>query len=260
MAGSRSRRTAGAGLVAPGVHVLGLLVANVVAIEGDDGLTLVDAGTSGSVGALRGRLRAIGYGLEDVRRVLVTHAHPDHVGGLPALVAAGAEVWAPAGDRAWIAEGTAPPSPEPATLPPLQRLLARMPTAALPIVPVARWLEPGAVLDAVRPALRTLALPGHTPGQLGFHLERDGVLIAGDALMHLFPWWHPPVAAFTSDLAAAYRSAEAVVALDPRVLVVGHGPPALARAGRPVARQVAGALERFPAWSRASRSETGARG
>ncbi|MDF1521705.1 MAG: MBL fold metallo-hydrolase [Trueperaceae bacterium] len=253
-------RVASAGRVAPGVHVLGLLVANVVAIEGDDGLTLVDAGTAGSVGALRGRLRALGYALEDVRRVLVTHAHPDHVGGLPALVAAGAEVWAPAGDRVWIAEGRAPPRPEPSTLSPLQRLLARVPMAALPVVPVARALEPGAALDEVRPGARTLDLPGHTPGQLGVHLEREGVLIAGDALMHLFPWWHPPVAAFTSDLAAAYRSAEALVALDPRVLVVGHGPPAVARPGRPVARQVAGALQRFPAWSRTSRSHPGAQG
>jgi glyoxylase-like metal-dependent hydrolase (beta-lactamase superfamily II) len=260
MAGSRPRRGATVGHVAPGVHVLGLLVANVVAIEGDDGLTLVDAGTAGTVAALRGRLRTLGYGLDDVRRVLVTHAHPDHVGGLPALVAAGAEVWAPAGDRGWIADGGAPPLPDRATLPPPQRLLARVPMPRTPTVPVARGLGAGEALDAVRPGLRTLPLPGHTPGQLGFHLEREGVLIAGDALMHLFPWWHPPIAAFTSDLAAAYRSAEALVALDPRVLVVGHGPPAVARAGHPVARQVRGALARFPAWSRASRSDPGARG
>lgn len=260
MAGSRPRPGATVGLVAPGVHVLGLLAANVIAIEGDDGLTLVDAGAAGTVGALRGRLRSLGYRLEDVRRVVVTHAHPDHVGGLPALVAAGAEVWAPAGDRAWIAEGGAPPLPERSTLSPMQRLLARLPMPRTPAVPVARDLGADEALGEVRPGLRTLALPGHTPGQLGFHLEREGVLIAGDALMHLFPWWHPPVAAFTSDLAAAYRSAAAVVDLDPRVLVVGHGPPAVAQAGRPVARQVRGALARFPAWSRTSRSEPGARG
>lgn len=240
--------------------MLGLLLVNVIAIEGVDGLTLVDAGAAGTVGALRGRLRSLGYGLEDVRRVLVTHAHPDHVGGLPALVAAGAAVWAPAGDRAWVDEGRAPPLPERSTLPPLQRLMARVPMAAMPVVRVERWIEAGEALDEVRPGLRTLALPGHTPGQLGFHLDREGVVIAGDALMHVAPWWHPPIAAFTSDLAAAYRSADALVALDPRVLVVGHGPPAVAQVGRPVARQVRGALARFPAWARASRSDAGARG
>lgn len=232
--------------VADGIHVLGLGVANVVAVAAGDGLTLVDAGASGTLGLLRARLRGLGYELGDVRRVLVTHAHPDHVGGLAALVAAGAEVWAPAAERSWVEAGGAPPGPDPATLPAWDRLLARLPMAPAAPVPVARGLAAGEALDAARAGLRTLALPGHTAGQLGYAFEREGVLVGGDVLMHALPWWHPPLRAFTSDPEAALESAATVVARDPRVLVVGHGPPAVARPGRSVADQVRGALARFP--------------
>src|SRR5918998_2718735 len=102
--------------VLSGVYTFtGLVTGRVYAIEDVDGLTLVDAGLSFAPGRIVGQLGAAGYAPGDVRRILVTHAHPDHVGGLPQLKAlTGAEVIASAAERAVI-EGRAPiarPGPE----------------------------------------------------------------------------------------------------------------------------------------------------
>src|SRR5258708_1957824 len=53
-------------------------------VREDDGLTLVDANLPGSA---RGILAAAGRLDAPIRRILITHAHPDHVGSLDALCA-----------------------------------------------------------------------------------------------------------------------------------------------------------------------------
>ncbi|MBW6455223.1 MAG: MBL fold metallo-hydrolase [Trueperaceae bacterium] len=231
--------------VAPGVHVIGLLMVNVVLLEGRDGWTLIDTGTEGTLGRLRASLRRIGAPAGDLRRVLITHAHPDHVGGLAELArASGAEVWASEADRAWVEGPGWPPRPDPATLRGVHRLLGRIePTAATP-VPVDRVLRGGDRLDAVREGLEVVALPGHTLGQVGFWLRSERVIVAGDALMHVFPWWHPPIAGFSSDMQQARRSVERMAALEPRVVVVGHGPPVSLPAGAASSASLAPRLRR----------------
>ena len=237
--------------VAPGVHVIGLLMVNVVLVRGRDGWCLIDTGTSGTLGRLRGSLRRMGVREGDLRRVLVTHAHPDHVGGLAELVrASGAEVWAPEGDRAWIEHRGSPPRPDPRTLSGVHRLLGRIEPAAATPVSVDRGLRGGDRLDEVRDGLEVVALPGHTPGQIGFWFAAERVIVAGDALMHVFPWWHPPIAAYTSDMQQARRSVASLAALEPRAVVVGHGPPVVlpadAASGESLAARLRRALRTFP--------------
>jgi len=77
----------GAHLVAPGVHRIplplpsdGLRAVNVYAIEASSGLVLIDSGwaLANALDQLKRSLAAIGAGLPDVRRFLVTHMHRDH--------------------------------------------------------------------------------------------------------------------------------------------------------------------------------------
>jgi glyoxylase-like metal-dependent hydrolase (beta-lactamase superfamily II) len=77
----------GAHLVAPGVHRIplplpsdGLRAVNVYAIEAGSGLVLIDSGwaLANALDQLKRSLAAIGAGLPDVRRFLVTHMHRDH--------------------------------------------------------------------------------------------------------------------------------------------------------------------------------------
>jgi glyoxylase-like metal-dependent hydrolase (beta-lactamase superfamily II) len=84
--------------VVSGVHMFtGLMVGRVYLLEGDDGLTLIDASIPPAANKILQQLQAAGHQPGDVKRILITHAHPDHVGALPKLCAeTGAQVWASA--------------------------------------------------------------------------------------------------------------------------------------------------------------------
>lgn len=73
---------------------LALRTINAYLIEGSSGYALVDTGmhTKEAEAALRGALVDAGVAMEDVKRVFVTHLHPDHLGMAGTLERAGAEV------------------------------------------------------------------------------------------------------------------------------------------------------------------------
>jgi glyoxylase-like metal-dependent hydrolase (beta-lactamase superfamily II) len=95
--------------ILPGLYTFtGLLMGWVYAIEDTDGLTIIDAGLDSAAGKVVKQLEAAGRKASDVKRILITHGYPDHVGGLPRLKAATrARVLTLAEDRAAI-EGREP--------------------------------------------------------------------------------------------------------------------------------------------------------
>jgi glyoxylase-like metal-dependent hydrolase (beta-lactamase superfamily II) len=66
--------------IAPGVRRIGDGTVNAYLIEDAGSVTIVDAGLPGYWHALPGELRAMGRALGDVRAVLLTHGHSDHIG------------------------------------------------------------------------------------------------------------------------------------------------------------------------------------
>src|SRR4051812_20345391 len=66
--------------VAPGVHRIEESFTNWYLVEDDDGVTVVDAGVPSSWGTLNSVLTQIGRRLDEVRAIVLTHAHFDHVG------------------------------------------------------------------------------------------------------------------------------------------------------------------------------------
>lgn len=72
--------------VAPGVHLVQHAHVNCYLIEGDGGLTLVDAGLPRVWSELGKAVRTIGRRPEDIRALVLTHAHFDHVGVARRLV------------------------------------------------------------------------------------------------------------------------------------------------------------------------------
>lgn len=202
-------------------------VANVFAVPGVDGLTLVDTGGPGSLARLRAALRRHGFALADVRRVFVTHAHVDHVGTLAALLAAcDARVLVHAADAPFVRDGRNPPFADPEALGWSDRWLARIGGGAAPAARVDHELVDGAPLDEVAPGARVVHLPGHTPGQAGVWLPDRRFLIGGDVALHLLPGrLSLPFAAFTSDMAQAVTSVGRAAELRPQGLGLGHGPP-----------------------------------
>ncbi|MEX2599560.1 MAG: MBL fold metallo-hydrolase, partial [Dehalococcoidia bacterium] len=80
--------------VAPGVYqVPGVRGANIFLLASGDGLTLVDSGLPGDARAILRFIQALGHDTAELRRIILTHGHPDHTGSAKALRdATGAEV------------------------------------------------------------------------------------------------------------------------------------------------------------------------
>ena len=171
--------------VASGVYQLGLGGVNVFFVEDDDGgLWLIDAGIEPGAERIGGGLRALGRAPQELRGIVVTHLHGDHVGGLAAVKAhTGAEVWMQAEDASALREGVRgrPLEPGPG---PLRSVIVRVVggrAAASTGDPIAveHDVTDGEVLPFGATAVHT---PGHTAGHLALLLPRDGgVLFTGDA-------------------------------------------------------------------------------
>ncbi|MCJ8011930.1 MBL fold metallo-hydrolase [Paenibacillus sp. KQZ6P-2] len=196
-----------------------LFPVNVYLVEEKDGLTLIDAGLPFS---LKGILKAAESFGKPITRILLTHAHGDHVGALDGLKEAipTAKVYISRRDQKLLAGSRALEEGEPQT----------------PIkgdVPKKISTKPDHLLqDGDRiGSLLAVATPGHTPGHMAFLDMRSQVLIAGDAfqirggiavsghMQPLFPF--PAMATWNRD--AALASARRLAELQPSWLAVGHG-------------------------------------
>lgn len=87
---------------------------------------------------------------------------------------------------------------------------------------VDRELSGHELLDLGRSRLRLIPAPGHTPGHLAFHLEREGILFTADIDLTSFgPWYGNPV----SDPDQFEESVRRLAAVPARIIVSGHKGP-----------------------------------
>ena len=69
-----------------GVHIVPMGMANAYLIEDDDGLTLIDAGFPNKQVAVFEAIRALGRSPGQLKHLIFTHGHPDHIGSAAAIV------------------------------------------------------------------------------------------------------------------------------------------------------------------------------
>jgi glyoxylase-like metal-dependent hydrolase (beta-lactamase superfamily II) len=216
------------------VHFAHTDLVNWTLVADDTGVILIDAGFPGDRDDVLASLRELGFGVDDLRAILLTHAHIDHFGsaiwfakthGTPVYCHADevghakreyleqakpVEVAAHAWQPRWLKWSVA---------------ISRKGAFTQDGIATAQ-----ALTDEVAAALpgspRAIPSPGHTGGHCSFVV--DGVLVSGDALVT----GHPVATrsgpqllhkVFNHDQEGCVRSLSALAKLDTEVLVPGHG-------------------------------------
>ena len=220
--------------LSPSLHRLGSSsLVNSYLVEEAGRITVIDAGLPGLWKDLLAELQAMGRSLDDVRAVLLTHGDVDHIGFAERLRRdQGVTVWVSAPDAA-EARGEAKKPPvarDPMRIRPLAGFLSYAAThGGLRSTPVAEvsTFAPGTTLD-VPGAPRVIALPGHTPGSVAFHVPSVDALFVGDAMTTRSVTSGivgPALGPFTVDPVRARASLDALADLAPRRVLPGHGDP-----------------------------------
>jgi glyoxylase-like metal-dependent hydrolase (beta-lactamase superfamily II) len=207
--------------IAPGVHQVRMLGADAFLIA-EERLTLIDAGMVGSRILLERYLRRIGRRLDELERIVCTHGHPDHIGGVTELVR----------DRDDVAVLIHPDDLFGLHLPLRDALavadvaerrgriiqfLTRPPSDPTPI-------SDGELLPMLG-GLRVVHTPGHTPGSICLYAPRLRLLFTGDVLQVIRGRLTYASAFFSHDYAGARASVERLAALDVDTIALSHYPP-----------------------------------
>ncbi|HEX6293471.1 MAG TPA: MBL fold metallo-hydrolase [Herpetosiphonaceae bacterium] len=174
--------------------------------------TLIDCGSTEGYAALRSNLAELGYQPRDIRRVIATHGHWDHISAMNLLrEESDAQLLLHPADRQPVESGD------------WDATSAFLYDRPFPPTRVDRLLHDGDVLDVCGYRMHVYHTPGHSPGCVSFWLEINGlkVLIAGDTLWGAF---HTRLRSNIDDWTA---SLDRLLKLDFDVATIGHCPPTL---------------------------------
>jgi glyoxylase-like metal-dependent hydrolase (beta-lactamase superfamily II) len=213
--------------IAEGVHLVrgGLpRVMNVYLIEDEGGVTLFDAGIRSMAKSLIKAAAPFG----GIKRVVLGHSHMDHRGSAPAIAEGGVPVYCHAAelDDARTDGGMHYFKLDLLNFPVRQFMrhsLVRSWDAGP--VPIEDTLAEG---DQIA-GFDVIHLPGHAPGLIGLHRERDGLVLGSDAIYTINPLNgrkgapRIPLEAFNMDTEMAKASALKLSAVAPRSVWLGHG-------------------------------------
>jgi hydroxyacylglutathione hydrolase len=179
---------------------------------------LIDAGTRHSGKRILRELKG-----REINAHALTHAHADHQG-------ASHEVCEALGIPYWVPERDADAAGDPELIRerqpnhPVQRFYLFLYMG--PGHPVDRTLREGDEITG----FKVLDVPGHSAGHVAFWRESDRVLILGDVLTNIhqmtgLPGLHEPLPFLTPDPVENRRSARKLAALEPELVLFGHGRP-----------------------------------
>lgn len=204
---------------------------NIFVVRSGERWILVDTGTRHAKRRILKQLPGLGKG--GLEAIFITHAHQDHAGAMHAVaLATGAPVWGPQGDADALEGKAEEPLPERYRNNFVNRVFAG---GWKDRHPVDRRLNEGEAVGE----FESVALPGHTPGQLGLWRESDRTLLCADAMRNMnfvtgLPQLGEPPKIFTCDVDEARRTIIKVASMEPRTVAFGHGRPLTRGAARKI--------------------------
>ena len=225
--------------IAPGVWRAGTRWVNWYLVDaGSEGCVVIDAGLPAYHRALARSLAAMGRQPSDVRAVVLTHGHIDHVGMAPYLADAGVPVHLHP-DDARLAANPRSNRTDRSVLPYL-RYPATLGFVAHAVVNGA--LRPGRPMPATLPLAEgaqpglpgsplVTHTPGHTDGSCVLQFPAHGVVFVGDLLCTASPVTVAPVAPQLQTRGSNRNCNQAMTSLDrladvqARTVLPGHGAP-----------------------------------
>jgi glyoxylase-like metal-dependent hydrolase (beta-lactamase superfamily II) len=224
--------------VAPGIHRIEDAYTNWYLVEDDGALTVVDAGVPTSWESFESALDQLGRRRDDVRALVLTHGHFDHVGFAER---ARQELGVPV----YVHEDDVPLTHHPRrygferprslyfatqvrAMPIVATLVRNRAFWPPPIKQVVRYGDEGTLPVPGSP--RIVYTPGHTLGHCALHFEDRDVVIAGDAFVMLDPYTNRKgprlvARAAVADTERNMGTLSALASTGARTVLTGHGEP-----------------------------------
>jgi len=193
-------------------------------------IVLVDTGTKGAEPLVREALKELGKELADIRLVLLTHHHLDHVGTAGVWKREAKSTVLVHDDDADVVAGRERRKGKGIGLR-AKTLIAFAGVFAwsmrVPPLEPDRRLTGHETIDLLGLPAVVIHVPGHTIGSCAFHLPTEGVLFAGDAVNAREGVPRPPT--IVEDAEEARRSFDRLLGIGSRTLCPGHGNPVRSR-------------------------------
>lgn len=138
-------------------------------------LALIDTGVAGSEKVIFDYIESIGRKPKEIKHILLTHTHPDHIGAVSAIKeATGAKVYVHAAEQAWLED--------------IEKQFAERPVGGFHELvggscKADQVLQDGDILHLCHNlTLKAIHSPGHSAGSVSYLLQQDNALFTGDAI------------------------------------------------------------------------------
>ncbi|HYV72739.1 MAG TPA: MBL fold metallo-hydrolase [Candidatus Binatia bacterium] len=210
--------------VIEGVHLVAMGTANAYLIDGQDGLTLIDAGFPDKEVAVVEALRELGRSPDQLKHLILTHGHPDHIGSAAAIVReTGARTYMHPLDIRLAETGGPfrPMTPAPGLL---RQILCRViydHNKRLAPVAIDQPLTDGETLN-IAGGIDVVHVPGHCAGQVALLWRPGRMLFAADVFMNIMGLGDP---LGFEDISIGRASQRKLAGLSFDAVGFGHGRP-----------------------------------
>ncbi len=170
-------------------------------------LVLIDSGAGWSSDQIIGKIKRLGFDPQNLKTILLTHCHIDHIGGAPGIRKK-------CGSKIYIHELDARPLEEGDPI----LTAANWYQTTFPPTPIdVKFDSPEEVLTIGEERIVCVYTPGHTPGSISIYIDRDGRRILFGQDLH-----GPLLEEFGSNLADWDRSTKRLLDLEADILCEGH--------------------------------------